>query len=236
MQLIHGDWDAREPGDWVIPDPTWIDAAVVLGHELWESPNGIPRDPEKAVCIAVDWGEFTQAYVVWPMPDGGIYIMPSEVVGTHEDPSTVGLRILQTAERMGMQNQISVARYDAAGIQSMRTFAATARKRKGWERLKTQKIAFGKYKKESMNYLRLLFKRTAAQKQTRVIAIHPSNTVLIGQLRGWQRKGPETEDVEKVDDHGPDAVVAGVAPTAAAHRAYIDEMIQRAKQTRKGSK
>lgn len=225
-QLVEGDWDAREPGEWVIPDPTWIDAAVALGQELWDS-NSIPRDPDRLVAFGIDWGEFTQSYILWPMPKGGIYIMPSEVIGEHEDAATVTLRMLVKAERSGILP--SVARYDAAGIQSMRIFAKTARARKRWERLKTQKIAFGKYKKEAMTYLRLLFRRSAKGYKERIIAIHPENVRLIGQLRRWERKDEESDDVVKFDDHGPDAVVAGVAPTAAAHRAYIQAMIQQAK-------
>lgn len=227
QQLIHGDWDAREPGPWVIPDLTWIDAAVTLGWEMWSSTEPIPRDFKRALAIGIDWGEFTQSYVTWPMPNGGIYVLPSEVVGQHEDPAEVSVRILSMAERLKLD--IPVARYDAAGVQSMRTFAATARKRPGWERLRPQKIAFAKYKKESMNYLRLLFKRTAIGRKDKIIAIHPENQELIRQLRGWVRKNDESEDVEKFDDHGCDALVAAVAPTAAANRAYIDKMIRRAK-------
>lgn len=230
MQLIHGDWDAREPGDWVIPDHTWIDAAVALGLEIWESEK-IPRDWKKPVVFAIDWGEYTHCYILVPMPNGGIYVMPSEVIGEHEDPGTVGLRMLRKAEHLHVLP--TVARYDAAGIQSMRTFAATARTQSGWERLKAQKIAFGKYKKESMNYLRLLFKRSALGRQSRYIAIHPANQVLISQLKMWKRKGPETEDVVKELDHGPDALVAGIAPTAAAHRAMINDMINKAKEKRR---
>lgn len=232
-QLIHGDWDAREPGPWVIPDPTWVDAAVMMGYELWDAGKGIPRDWNKPVCFGIDWGEFTQAYIVWPMPDGGIYVMPSEVLGQHEDAAAVTLRMLGRSEQINIKPD--VARYDAAGIQSMRTFAATARKRDGWERLKTQKIPFGKYKKESMNYLRLLFRRVAAGKQDRIIAIHPENQHLIRQLKGWRRKADDTEDVDKKagDDHGPDAIVAAVAPVAAAHRGYIEAMKEQAKNRKK---
>jgi hypothetical protein len=230
-QLIHGDWDAREPGDWVIPDHTWIDAAVMTGHEMWETGNGIPRDESKPIVFGIDWGEMTQSYILWPMPNGGIYVMPSEVIGQHEDAATVTLRMLGKSEQMGIKP--TVARYDAAGIQNMRTFAATARKRPGWERLKTQKIPFGKYKRESITYLRLLFRRVAAGKTDRIIAIHPANVELIRQLRGWQRKNEESEDIIKEDDHGPDAVVAGVAPVAAANRAFVEAAIQHAKEKRK---
>lgn len=227
-QLADGDWDAREPGDWMIPDPTWVDAATILGEELWDSGMAEFMATPTPMAFGIDWGEFTQAYIIWPLPDGGIFIPPCEVIGQHEDPATVGLRILQKAEAMRLP--VKIARYDAAGIQSMRTFANTARGRPGWERLKAQKIAFGKYKKESVNYLRLLFKRTAEQRTKRVIAIHPDNERLVMQLKAWRRKDEESEDAIKEDDHGPDAIVAGVAPIARAHRAYIEAMINKAKK------
>lgn len=232
-QLIEGDWNAREPGPWVIPDPTWIDAAVALGSEMWEA-GAIDRDHFKPISFGIDWGEYTQAYILIPMTNGGVYVLPSEVIGEHEDPATVGLRILRRAENMGIK--VDVARYDAAGVQSMRTFASTARGRPGWERLKVQKIAFAKYKKESINYLRLIFRRTAAGKRERVIAIHPDNQLLIQQLKSWRRKYDETDEqdkTDKVNDHGCDALLAGVAPTAAAHRKYIEAMVQQAKQKNK---
>lgn len=232
-QLIEGDWDAREPGQWVIPDPTSIQAAVALGQELWDSEKPIPRDNKRDMVFGIDWGEFTHFYIILPMPNGGVYVLPSEVIGEHDDAASVGLKALKMAERMGLQHDITIARYDAAGIQNMRTFAKTARAREGWERLRAQKIAFAKYKKESMNYLRLLFKRTALGKSDRIIAIHPANETLISQLHSWKRKSEESEDVEKVNDHGCDALIAGIAPIAFEHRAYIEDMIQKAKEMKK---
>jgi hypothetical protein len=156
-QLLDGDWDAREPGEWMIPDQTWIDAAAALGDELWRT--GLPAPPDGVCYLGIDWGEISQAYIIWPLPNGGVFIPPSEVVAKSEDPASFTLRVLERAERLRIP--IRTARFDAAGIQSMRTFMATAHKRPGWERLKYAKIAFNKYKKESINYERLLFKRTA---------------------------------------------------------------------------
>lgn len=225
-QLLDGDWDAREPGEWMIPDHQWIEAAVALGDEIWRMGLAKPNNSE----LGIDWGENTQGYIIWELPDGGVFIPPCEVVGRNEDPIAVSQRMFETCERLGLH--ISVANYDAAGVQSMRSFAATARKRPGWERLKTRKIAFAKYKKEGIWYLRLLFRNTARGKTARIIAIHPDNVVLIRQLRSWQRKNPNSDDADKIDDHGPDAIVAGIAFRAAQHRAYIEELKQKAKEGR----
>lgn len=230
-QLLDGDWEAREPGTWVIPDHTWIDAAEALGDELWRA--GAPEPPKNACQFGIDWGEHTHSYVIWELPDGGVFIPPSEVIGVSEDPGTVTGRILDSAARLRVH--ISAARYDAAGVQSMRTFVKTARGRAGFERMKSTKIPFKQYKREAMTYERLLFKRTAMGYTSRVIAIHPDNTELLRQLRSWKLKTNRLneeealEEAEKVDDHGPDAVLAGIAPIAARNRAYIDALIARAK-------
>lgn len=225
-QLLDGDWEAREPGEWMIPDPSWIDAASALGDELWRA--GVPQPISEVFEFGIDWGEHTHGYIIWPLPDGGWFIPPCEVVGSHEDPAEVTGRILEKAERLGIWP--AIANYDAAGVQSMRTFAATARKRNGWARLKTRKIAFHKYKKEAIWYMRLCLKNTATGKNKRVAAIHPDNVELIRQLKGWQRKNSETEDAIKEDDHGPDAVLSGIAFRASQHRAYLEDLKEKAKQ------
>jgi hypothetical protein len=226
-QLLEGDWEAREPGNWMIPDSTWIDAAVALGDELWRI--GPPKPPSRLGCFfGIDWGEMSQAYIVWPLPYGGIFVPPSEVVGRHEDAGTVSERILRKGELLRLP--INHAFYDAAGVQNMRTFVRTARATEGWERLRSHKVAFQKYKKEAITYERLLFRRTAMGRTKRIIAIHPDNVDLIRQLKGWERKDEETDDAVKADDHGPDALLAGIAPIAKAHRAYVQKLLDKAKQ------
>jgi hypothetical protein len=239
-QLLEGNWDARQPGQWVIKDPTYLDAAEALGAELWDiGVDQLPPDKKgrrPLDTITIDWGEHTQSYVVWPLVSGGIFIPPSEVIGEHEDPVAVTLRILERADKLQKRSGrplINKSNYDAAGVQSMRSYMATARKKPGHERMKSLAIPFQKYKKESIGYLRILLTRTAVGKTSRVIAIHPDNTELLRQLRGWEFKkvnDRETEEIDKHDDHGPDALLAGIAPTAARHRAYVEKIIQRAKE------
>jgi hypothetical protein len=56
--------------------------------------------------------------------------------------------------------------------------------------------------------------------------------VLITQFKAWQRKNEESDDVIKVNDHGPDAILAGIAPIAAAHRDYMEAALAQAKRSR----
>lgn len=235
-QLLDGDWDAREPGNWVIPDKSWIDAAVEFADELVELWNaryrkGLPVVPQgNKTVICIDWGEITQAYTIWPLEGGGVYVLPSETVGRHEDPAHVTPRILENHRKFGWPAKW--AAYDAAGVQSMRTFINTARAEDDYEMLKAKKIAFSKYKRETMGYMRSLFKRTAEGYDTRVIGIHRGNPELLRQLPRWERKSEELDEVDKKkgDDHGPDAILAGIAPIAQAHRKTVDQEYEAAKQ------
>jgi hypothetical protein len=242
QQLLLGDWDAREPGNWVIPDPTWIDAAENLGEQYRYDPptldNGDTRtvgDEKRGRKISggLDWGEHTYALTVWPFAGGSVFIPYSpaaeEIYKKHTDPVESSESILKML--LSHEVPIEEIRYDAAGVQSMRTFMAIARSIKGLERLKSKSIAFNKYKRESINYLRLLFRRTAEGKDTHIIAIDPRNVELCRMLRTWELKtwenrDSETDEIVKKDDHGPDALVAGIAPIAARNRKFLEELIQ----------
>jgi hypothetical protein len=223
-QLLEGNWDAREPGDWMIPDHRWIDAAEELGYDLWE--KGPPSPIDESLYLGIDWGEHTAGYVIWPLEGGGILIPPSEVTAEHEDPVTTSHKLLQAGLRFDYP--LIGARYDAAGVQSNRTFVNIARRVPGLGRFRSTAIPFNKYKRESVGYMRTLFRRTFAGESVRIIAVHPDNVELLRQLRSWRRKGPELDEAIKEDDHGPDAVVAGIAPIAAENRAFIERQFQEA--------
>lgn len=234
-QLLDGDWDAREPGHWMLKDPRWIDACVDLGAKMWnEHLNGSKRLPvpmtvtNKGVEVmgltnCIDWGEHTQSYVIWPLKQGGIFVPPSEVVGISEDPAEVTKRIVE--QTLQFEYPLCQTNYDAAGIQSMRTYIGIVRKLSRFRDLRTTGIAFGKYKRESINYMRTLARRSYNGEFERVLAIHPNNRELIRQLRRWERKDDESDEAVKEDDHGPDSVVAGIALVARKHRDYIDNQV-----------
>jgi hypothetical protein len=239
-QLLEGNWDAREPGNWMMRDPRWIDAAVERGAKLWSDHlSGRKRLPDPVSLVGsdmrefrgltncIDWGEHTQGYVIWPLEQGGIFVPPSEVVKISADPMEATHAMLEIS--MKFEHPLVASSYDAAGIQSMRTYLAIARKLKRYTDLRSTGIPFNKYKREGIGYLRTLARRAYEGETERFLAIHPSNEELIRQLKWWERKmtaiGGETEDAVKVDDHGPDALVAGVALTARKYRAYIEQML-----------
>lgn len=266
--LLNGNWNAREPGNWMLRDPRYIDACEELGLHLWnEHTSGRARLPEPYVIIdklgnearglgnCMDWGEHTQAYVIWNLPNGGIFIPPSEVVKIGADPTISTKAMMDEATRMPFP--LVQSNYDAAGIQSMRTYLGVMRNVKRYERLRSMKIPFGDYKKETQGYLRTLARRSwegvdgfdearlqwqeagrrdpdvaAATARAdeitpwRILAVHPSNTELCRQLRIWRRKDEESDEAIKVDDHGCDALVAGAAPLARKFRDYIEQEIR----------
>ena len=240
LQLLEGDWDARPPGNWML-DHTHIQAAIELGRQ-WKSDyenfiyHGVEEFPEPdggEIALGIDWGETTQGYVIWPLERGGIYIPSSEVINLHGEPGEFAENMIAKALYTGWT--IGEARYDAAGVQSMRTFARVVRDHPEWglQGMRTVKIPFSKYKYETINYLRWLLKRTYNCVQHNrppigVMAIDPDNEELIGQLLQWQRKDAETDQAVKVNDHGPDAVIAGSAPIAARHRSRINASLQEA--------
>lgn len=134
-------------------------------------------------------------------------------------------------------------RYDSAGVQSRRTFVKTIQaddellaswdtvRKAGKNQIRVTPVAFAKYKDDTKDHLRSLFTRSARTMLTRmndlepdhddycdgtgIIAISPRNKVLLRQLRGLQLKDDGTGRIEKGDDHGPDALIAGDAPLAA---------------------
>ncbi len=217
-QLLKGDWSVRGPGEWFFKH-TDIDAARELGRvydaHLAEG-NLAPSGGHLSPCI--DWGESTQAYTLWPLEGGGVYVPPSEVVASKQEPSEVARRILVRATAFGMP--LSHVAYDAAGVQSQRTFMKVAREDAGLPMLKSIKVPFGVYKTEAATYMRRLFERTGAGFETQRIAISPENEELLRQLPELA-SDPENQQVwvKDEDQHGPDALAAGVAPIARRHRA-----------------
>lgn len=201
----------RQPDTVFVYDPAGIDAAERLGREY----DAQPPSPAGGLALGIDWGEHTHGLIIWPLEAGGIYVAPTETVAMSLEPGQATGLMLGQATRHG--HPLVEARYDAAGVQSMRTFAVQARETAPG--LKTVAIPFGKFKTETVNYLRLLFSRAAEGHKTRVIAISPTNTVLLRQLRGLQFDDDDQGKVQKGNDHGPDALIAGAAPVAHRHRA-----------------
>lgn len=137
---------------------------------------------------------------------------------------------------------IGEGRYDAAGAQSMRTFVETAKQPglqklwrtdglRGGHRVKVVGVPFGAdsgtgsgrhFKVETIGYFQRLFNRAAAGATSQVMAISSEgdgNKVLLAQLRGLESDPKNEDKIKKVNDHGPDALIAGGAPIMVRWRA-----------------
>lgn len=220
-QLLRGDWSVRGAGEWFF-DHLDIEAAIELGDEYDRLlAEGKLQPSGGALDNGIDWGEWTQAYCIWPLEGGGIYIPPSEVATHKREPGEVTRQILVKHTRFGWPLKRSA--YDAAGIQSMRTYLKEARKQ--IPELKSQKVPFNQYKAESASYMRLLLERTGKGYDVQRMAISRHNEELVRQLPDLE-SDPEKDTVWMKDDdqHGPDAVAAGVARHAVRHRERVREM------------
>lgn len=195
-----------------------VQAAVDLGRQYLR--DGIPDPDGGCVELCIDWGEHTVALVIWPLAGGGVYVS-DELVFESVEPGQASTQML--AALAAQPHPASKASYDAAGIQAMRTFQAMRDQTPGLTELRTDKIAFGKWKDETIGYLKRLFNRTHQGRELGVIAINPACQTLIRQLLAYQLKDPDQGRVLKKDDHGPDALVAGMARRAAHHRTLIDQ-------------
>jgi hypothetical protein len=217
-----------------------VSAAVQIGADF-DSMLGTDDMPPPAgefVHLGIDWGEATAAYLIWPLEAGGVYVPPFESEGglplTKTEPAdaaavihAAALELQDVDEKTGrLRPAIEEARYDAAGIQSMRTFLATARARHTQQYnhgdVRSRKVPFADYKTETAKYLRRLFRRAGRGQAVGVIAISPANKTLIRQLRALE-SGPGGVWKKQEDQHGPDAVVAGVQRIARTNRALRGE-------------
>lgn len=215
--------------------PAGINAAERLGRELdaLRAAGRLTPPSGGGLRLGLDWGEHTGAVMVWPLEGGGVYVV-GEVVGggvlgmTVEDTTRALVTLAVACQDEAHRPPIVQALYDAAGVESMRTFRAVverdralaqafAFRRVGAKQvLPVSGVAFGRWKHMTVDYLRGLFARTAEGETAGVIAISPKCETLLRQLRGLEVIDDGTGRVRKRDDHHPDALVAAVAPTAAA--------------------
>lgn len=202
-----------------------VNAAVALGEQL---DRDCPPPDGGELHVGLDWGEHTHALILHPLVGGGVYVRAELPFEGTEPGAAAEATMTALAEHL----QATGARpgsvdYDAAGAQPMRTFKA--RRNDLMPELRTYAVAFGApagdvvVKREAVGYLRRLFTRTAEGKDMGVIAISPRCETLIAQLRELKFSDADRGKVEKKNDHGPDALVAGMARRARLHRDLIDQ-------------
>jgi hypothetical protein len=228
-QLLDGDWTARQPGNYVF-DNLALDRAVELGRQFDQQVQAgtMPEPVGQQLALGVDWGDFhSHAVLIWELERGGIYVPQVEVATSRQDPEQIALTMLERAGAYPWR--LGEERYDASFAQTNRTFAKVAERTLGPHnpvrrtgRPNTVPVSFGKYKSMSVGYLRLLLRRVLAGDTTRVLAISPTNTILLEQMYDYQQD--ELGRFEKGNDDAVDALIAGAQPVAKRHRALVDEL------------
>lgn len=220
-QLLDGDWDARQPGDWYF-DERHLSAVAELGRELEDllAKGELPPPAGGVLPLGIDTGENWHTVLGWPLELGGMFIV-REYVGTGSEPidSTNRSLALNTFEL-----PFGRARYDAAGVQSMRTFKRVVRERMPYPQCEPSKVAFSKHKGEAAMYLRRLARRTFEGRGVQVLAVSPRCPVFLRQLRLLERdlEAPTGAWRKDEDQHGPDAGIALVAPLGKRFRAQVE--------------
>lgn len=231
-RLRDGDWDVDD-GTKVFSG-TDVRAARALGEELDElakraaagdpiAAESLPPPVGGELPLGLDWGEHTAGVVGWPLENGGLWVVAGdEVEALEPGAATERLLDLYTAlpdwrGRPTVKDPFrlcSEARYDAAGVQSMRTFAKVARRRH--PQLRTTAIPFGDYKRETVGYLKHLLERVGEGHRVRVLAISPAAGRLLEQLPELPKnpRDPELWPKRPTADHSADALVALAAPIA----------------------
>lgn len=92
QQMLDGDWDADEPGDWV-----YIRQGLRAAQELGLYYDGLldagimPPPVGGLLAIGIDWGEDAAMLLGWPLERGGIYFADDLTLESIEASQAAGL-------------------------------------------------------------------------------------------------------------------------------------------------
>lgn len=217
-----------------------IAAAVRHGERLAEH---IPTLAVEGYEWGIDWGDYqTFAVYALPLANGGVYVI-DELVLSHVEPSEAAALIIDRPPGGDVEAVITASRADSAPAGTNATFSRVlddARSRNPNLPDAHLRVPFSQYKQgggERRGVNTVAFVRRGLEAAERVpadwvdvsdlagtIAIHPRCAVLIAQLKALERDHT-TGKVRKPGinprdptqgDHGPDALVALLAPRAAS--------------------
>jgi hypothetical protein len=191
----------------------------------------------------IDWGDFqTFAVYALPLPGGGAYIVDEKVL-SHVEPSRAAEAIISHRPGEDPEPRFIASRADSAPAGTNATFSRVldeARSDRGDVLPDSHlRIPFSRYKEgggerkgvNTVAYIRRLLETASGipgewkeiSDLSGILAIHPRCEILLAQMRGLERDsstgkvrkpGINPRDPTK-GDHGPDALIALLAPRAA---------------------
>ncbi len=224
----------QRPDAQLVFDGSQISAAKRKGAEfdaLIKS-GKMPPPMRSQIYLGIDFGDFaTVGIVVWELERGGLYIPPQEFTSSRVDLDKITEGMLKAAGQYPFW--LAAARYDSSFAQSARTFGTIAEKALGPHngvsrtgRPSMVPITFNTAKDLSVRYLRLLMRRANEGESTRILAISPTNTTLLKQMRAYERDKNDPNKFKKGNDDAVDALIAGTYPVAKAHRAEVEKQAE----------
>lgn len=183
-----------------------ITAAEELGlkyDKMMASGEMPPADG--GVFLGIDWGLNSAAVVVYPLAGFGFYLA-DELVTNTDDAETFSRKAIELGGKYAARGggELERAYYDAAGAQQMKSF-----QRISPPHIRVTGIPFNKYKMRSLEFTKMLLKRTLAGDEIGFIAISRRCKVTLTQMRDIKQK--EDGRLEKGNDHSVDAVLAAMA-------------------------
>jgi len=214
-QYLHGDWNARPPGNWAF-DHEHLDAMFRLGKVWYDEYLRDPIPPVGGIIHGgMDYGEASHIVAGWPREMQGMWV-PFEHVYSHGEPDREAQTWLKKFDRFTLPVKpirMGRSRFDSSKPESMRLFYRTLRDERDPDFGKPSPIAFNKYKRAAILHVRGMASRTAWTQQSGRLGLNPVLCpILQDQLYSLQFKAEDTEDLVKENDHGPDALFALVAP------------------------
>ena len=214
LQLLDGDWNARQPGDWVFPDG--LDQVIDLGdrHRGMRLAGTMPPPVGERLILAADWGVNSHILLLWPLEAGGWHVC-GEVVYHGDSVWDAAPKVAAMVEQTGWP--VGEERYDASMPGLNAAFLKALAEHIG--KVKYLAVPFNRYKTLGADYLRLLVSNTRTGQVAPLLSIDSQACpVLTEQVRGMKYADPDAGRIEKGDDHGFDALIAGVAATAAKRK------------------
>jgi hypothetical protein len=227
-QLLNGDWNAREPGDWVFP--LGLDEVMALGavYDQQRKAGSMAPPAGDGLILGTDFGTHTHCLLCWPLEAGGLYAV-QEVVYEHQqgaDVRAVVPAVVRAAQALG--HTITQYRFDGSQPVLSTIVFKTLGEQAGHQPFWTS-VAFGKWKQPTIDHLKLCVANTRAHVRGEHVDEHGQRIgqppflavseagcpILADQLRGWSYTDVDLARIDKHDDHGPDALVAADAPNAA---------------------
>lgn len=213
LQLLNGDWNARQPGDWVFPKG--LDSVFALGakHREMRANGQMPEPVGGHLLLAADWGVNSHILVLWPLEAGGFHVA-AEVVYHGDSVWDTAPKVVGHLDRLGWP--VAEERFDASMPGLNAAFLKALHEHEQIGRVKFAAVPFSKFKALSADYLRLLVHNTHTGQVAPVLSVdEQACPVLAEQMQGMSYSDPDAGKIEKGDDHGFDALIAGVAPDAA---------------------